>query len=102
MTSTTGKELGSKLDVDCNQVETSTITATGDMDGSQSDDNNKLSAESEEVDYSEEEEKQVRRKIDFIILPLLCGCYIFSVRRFNTVQRRLCLPCAPSFSTKLC
>lgn len=26
-----------------------------------------------------EENKRVKRKIDFILLPLMCGCYIFSV-----------------------
>jgi hypothetical protein len=26
-----------------------------------------------------EENRRVKRKIDFILLPLMCGCYIFSV-----------------------
>ncbi|KAK4067269.1 uncharacterized protein Triagg1_7712 [Trichoderma aggressivum f. europaeum] len=38
----------------------------------------KLASESEEIFFTEEEAARVKRKIDFIILPLLCGCYIFS------------------------
>ncbi|KAL7949251.1 major facilitator superfamily domain-containing protein [Trichoderma barbatum] len=38
----------------------------------------KLTSESEEIFFTEEEAARVKRKIDFIILPLLCGCYIFS------------------------
>ena len=30
--------------------------------------------------YSAEEERRVKRKIDLILLPLLCMCYVFSVR----------------------
>lgn len=30
--------------------------------------------------YSAEEERCVKRKIDLILLPLLCMCYVFSVR----------------------
>lgn len=39
----------------------------------------KLASESEEIFFTKEEAARVKRKIDFIILPLLCGCYIFSV-----------------------
>lgn len=39
-------------------------------------------SESTEILYTEEEAARVKRKIDFIILPLLCGCYIFSVGHF--------------------
>jgi hypothetical protein len=39
----------------------------------------KLTSESEEIFFTEEEAARVKRKIDFVILPLLCGCYIFSV-----------------------
>ncbi|KKP00143.1 hypothetical protein THAR02_07763 [Trichoderma harzianum] len=38
----------------------------------------KLASESEEIFFTKEEAARVKRKIDFIILPLLCGCYIFS------------------------
>ncbi|GFP60272.1 uncharacterized transporter C460.05 [Trichoderma asperellum] len=38
----------------------------------------KLAREAGEVFFTEEEGARVKRKIDFIILPLLCGCYIFS------------------------
>lgn len=31
------------------------------------------------LSYTPEEERRVLRKIDVILLPLLCGCYIFSV-----------------------
>lgn len=31
------------------------------------------------ISYSEKESTRVKRKIDFILLPLMCGCYIFSV-----------------------
>ncbi|KAI5467804.1 major facilitator superfamily domain-containing protein [Mariannaea sp. PMI_226] len=34
--------------------------------------------QSEPISISDEENKAVKRKIDFILLPLLCGCYIFS------------------------
>ncbi|KAJ5358814.1 major facilitator superfamily domain-containing protein [Penicillium cataractarum] len=30
------------------------------------------------LEYTEEESKRVKRKIDFILLPLLCLCYVFS------------------------
>ncbi|PCH04410.1 hypothetical protein PENOC_033990 [Penicillium occitanis (nom. inval.)] len=30
------------------------------------------------VEYTEDEEKRVLRKLDFILLPLLCLCYVFS------------------------
>jgi hypothetical protein len=36
-------------------------------------------SESTEILFTEQEAARVKRKIDFIILPLLCGCYIFSV-----------------------
>ncbi|KAK1252027.1 hypothetical protein MKX08_003214 [Trichoderma sp. CBMAI-0020] len=35
-------------------------------------------SESTEILFTEEEAARVKRKIDFVILPLLCGCYIFS------------------------
>lgn len=36
--------------------------------------------ESQELlEYTEEEIQRVKRKIDFILLPLLCLCYVFSV-----------------------
>ena len=31
--------------------------------------------------YTQDEERHVKRKIDFILLPLLCMCYVFSVGR---------------------
>ena len=36
--------------------------------------------ESGHISYTEDEGREVKRKIDFRLLPLLCGCYIFSVR----------------------
>jgi hypothetical protein len=33
----------------------------------------------ERIAYAPEEGARVLRKIDLILLPLLCGCYIFSV-----------------------
>lgn len=35
------------------------------------------------VEYTEDEEKRVLRKLDFILLPLLCLCYVFSVWAFR-------------------
>ncbi|RFU75810.1 mfs transporter [Trichoderma arundinaceum] len=52
-----------------NHVENIIMVQAGDM---------KLTGESEEVSFTNEEAARVKRKIDFIILPLLCGCYIFS------------------------
>ncbi|KAF4437149.1 Major facilitator superfamily domain, general substrate transporter [Fusarium austroafricanum] len=40
--------------------------------------NMKIYGESEVITYTEEENKKVKRKIDFILLPLMCGCYVFS------------------------
>lgn len=31
------------------------------------------------VEYTKDEAKKVKKKIDFILLPLLCLCYVFSV-----------------------
>ncbi|KAF7556535.1 hypothetical protein G7Z17_g1334 [Cylindrodendrum hubeiense] len=33
---------------------------------------------SERIEYTNEENKRVKRKIDLILLPLMCICYIFS------------------------
>lgn len=38
--------------------------------------------------FTPKEGKAVKRKIDFILLPMLCACYIFSVSSF----RRLLSP----------
>lgn len=35
------------------------------------------------VSYTEEEGRKTKRKIDLCLLPLLCGCYMFSVRSLN-------------------
>lgn len=43
------------------------------------DKNTKMSVQTEELQYTDQEAKRVKRKIDLIVLPLLCGCYIFSV-----------------------
>lgn len=50
----------------------------------------KLASESEEIFFTEEEAARVKRKIDFIILPLLCGCYIFSVGHFYILPTGSC------------
>ncbi len=42
-------------------------------------DGSKLPDEHEPVECTEEELKRVRRKTDFILLPLMFGCYFFSV-----------------------
>lgn len=36
--------------------------------------------------YTHDEERHVKRKIDFILLPLLCMCYVFSVRCMSESQ----------------
>lgn len=43
------------------------------------DKNTKMSVQTEELEYTDQEARRVKRKIDLIVLPLLCGCYIFSV-----------------------
>lgn len=43
----------------------------------------KFASESKDIFFTEEEATHVKRKIDFFILPLLCGCYIFSVCDFT-------------------
>lgn len=40
------------------------------------------------IAYSAEEEQAVKRKIDRILLPLMCGCYIFSVSVARTSSAR--------------
>lgn len=39
----------------------------------------KVYGDAEHISYTEEENKRVVRKIDLILLPMLCGCYMFSV-----------------------
>jgi hypothetical protein len=39
----------------------------------------KVYGEAGHVTYTPEEGQKVKRKIDFILLPMLCGCYILSV-----------------------
>ncbi|KAL7933065.1 hypothetical protein V8C35DRAFT_59379 [Trichoderma chlorosporum] len=48
-----------------------TVNTDQDMDA-------KINSKPEEIFFTEEEAARVKRKIDFIILPLLCSCYIFS------------------------
>ncbi|KAH8665598.1 major facilitator superfamily domain-containing protein [Ilyonectria robusta] len=38
----------------------------------------KVYGDSEQIEYTAEENKRVKRKIDFVLLPLMCTCYIFS------------------------
>jgi ACS family allantoate permease-like MFS transporter len=59
-----------EVQVPINHVEN--ITGDQDLDKSHT-------GGSSEILFTEEEAARVKRKIDFIILPLLCGCYIFSV-----------------------
>lgn len=40
----------------------------------------------EHVIYTDEENKRVLRKIDTTLLPMLCVCYIFSVRKRVDLQ----------------
>lgn len=62
---------------DCDHVEGGDVSA---CDSARTTDaNTKLSLQAEDLHYTDEEAKQVKRKIDLIVLPLLCGCYIFSV-----------------------
>lgn len=42
--------------------------------------NMKVYNDSERIEYTEEEGKRVKRRIDRILLPLMCCCYISSVR----------------------
>ncbi len=60
----------------------------------------KLASESEEVLFTDEEAARVKRKIDFIILPLLCGCYIFSVGPPPPIIRRFVLTRSEQFLDK--
>lgn len=45
------------------------------------DGNMKLPSLSEQIVYTDKEAKQVKRKLDFVLLPLLFGCYVISVSR---------------------
>ncbi|CEJ89649.1 hypothetical protein VHEMI05480 [[Torrubiella] hemipterigena] len=38
----------------------------------------KVYGDAEHITYTEEENRRVLRKIDLILLPMLCGCYMFS------------------------
>lgn len=69
-----GKQGKEQTHVPANHVEN--VTTVQDMDI-------KFTSESEEIFFTDEEAARVKRKIDFIILPLLCGCYIFSVGHFR-------------------
>lgn len=70
-----------EVHVPTNHVED--VTTDQDMDM-------KPTSESTEIFFTDEEAARVKRKIDFIILPLLCGCYIFSVGYFFTVSTHIC------------
>lgn len=65
------KELNIKDYAQGTQVEISTGTVHSVM---------KVYGDSERIEYTDEENRRVKRKIDFILLPLMCTCYIFSVR----------------------
>ena len=69
----------SKTLADCDHVEASDSSPCEESQNI--DVNTKLSLQAEDLQYTDEEAKQVKRKIDLIVLPLLCGCYIFSVSR---------------------
>lgn len=43
------------------------------------DDDMKVYGHAEHITYTEEEHNQVLRKIDWILLPMLAACYMFSV-----------------------
>lgn len=61
----------------------------------------KLAREPGEAFFTDEEAACVKRKIDFIILPLLCGCYIFSVGYPCIETLYACLPSLLSSWTRL-
>ena len=52
----------------------------GKIDSANEQGHMKLYGDVEVEEFSLQEQNQVKRKIDFILLPLLCGCYVFSVR----------------------
>ena len=66
-------------------VEATTITSANSNDSSTKHhlaENHELANEyetGEMVTYTDKENKAVKRKIDFILLPMLCACYFFSV-----------------------
>lgn len=47
----------------------------------------KVYGDAERITYTEEENKRVVRKIDLILLPMLCGCYMFSVSLLHGLLR---------------
>lgn len=62
---------------DCDHVE---VTHTPSSEDPQiANPNIKLSLQAQELHYTKDEAKKVKRKTDLIVLPLLCGCYFFSV-----------------------
>jgi hypothetical protein len=71
-------ELHVKMDIEVHRIEevknSSPKTAFGDVG---------------HVSYTAEEGNRVKRKIDRILLPLLCGCYILSVRGTQRVRIRM-------------
>ncbi len=68
--STESKIPGKQGHLPANHVEKIATIQSGDV---------KVAGESAEILFTDEEARRVKRKIDYIILPLLCGCYIFSV-----------------------
>lgn len=60
-----------------NSVETTECLEVGKK--SSQDEDMKVYGHAERLTYTEEEHKQVLRKIDWILLPLLAACYMFSV-----------------------
>ena len=77
----------SKPLVGCDHIETGVSSPCSELE--HVDDNTKMSVQAEELQYTDHEAKGVKRKIDLVVLPLLCGCYIFSVslRNERSIQR---------------
>jgi hypothetical protein len=51
----------------------------------------KVYGEAGHVTFTPEEGHKVKRKIDFILLPMLCGCYVLSVSISSIHISPLCL-----------
>lgn len=47
--------------------------------------NMKVYGQAEHIEYTEEENKRVLRKIDLILLPMLSACYMFSVSSLDII-----------------
>ncbi len=78
---TTKTENDNKRLADCDHVENGVTSPCSKPD--YVDDNTRMSMQAEELQYTDQEDREGKRKIDFTVLLLLCGCHVFSLSLRN-------------------